>query len=161
MKLTHSLAALITLPAAISVQFVVNAQSATVTYEYDAHGRLILETNPEAGNLSFEYDDAHNRVSVDTPSGMVPNQAPVASDQSIFLSPGQCTNFTATYLAYDPDGDPITFTNVTTGSIYNNNTQWYFCVPNSPGSYGWTYTVSDDQGATDTGELVVWALESF
>ena len=143
----------------------------TITYTYDALGRLTASVSSGAVNNglsnSIIYDPAGNRTSygVSGASGGVPppppppppNNPPVANPDS--LTAAKCVYRTINVVANDTDADghyPLSLTAVNqpwawveSGSNVGMNT------PDANGTYVITYTVADSLGATANGSLTV------
>ena len=153
-----------------------NAQSVTITYEYDPIGRLTEVDNSANGVRTYAYDDAHNRTSL-TVSGAGPssamaprrsklsgggegNRAPIAEEVTISAVPSSTILRHVTSLAIDPNGDPLVFEIVSDGTLENAGATWRFRAPESAGQTNrMTYTVTDGKGGTSTGTVNVIAQE--
>ena len=139
--------------------------SETISYGYDALGRLVavsISGGPNHGlGIGTAYDPAGNRSAYSASTGSPPppgNQPPVTAADS--LSVPQCASATRDVLANDSDPEsnyPLSLVSVTQGSkgaasIVNTTTIEYQAnFPTGPDSV--TYTVRDSLGATATGTL--------
>ncbi|MGZ8285352.1 MAG: Ig-like domain-containing protein [Allosphingosinicella sp.] len=142
----------------------------TVTYSYDALGRLTRSTSSGTVNegvaTGIAYDPAGNRSAYNvTGVGGAPppppsNQSPVAVSDSFQAQ--RCTAATFDALANDSDanGDPLILTSVTGAAaqigmmgIANNRLTW--SPSYSSGTFTGFYTVSDGRGAAATGSFTV------
>ena len=132
----------------------VRAQSVTIEYEYDALGRLKEVKDPTNGDRIYNYDAAGNRTNVTVVAG---NQPPVAEIGEVYITdPSESFQWHALWLAADPDGDPLIFTSVSSGTIINGGATWSFTSPpNNGNQVTYTFTVSDGNGGTSTGNITL------
>ena len=154
----------------------------TVTYSYDAQGRLVqsvISGTVNNGQISVTtFDAAGNRtnyaVSTNGTPPPVPPPPPPASNQppvtvADTLSVPKCTTRTKDVTANDSDPEGnlplvlLTVANTTptrgTPSVLNASTIQYEAGAN-PGSDSVTYTVQDSLGAASTGTLAVTVTNS-
>ncbi|HEX8526166.1 Ig-like domain-containing protein [Allosphingosinicella sp.] len=152
--------------------------SETVTYSYDALGRLVgVSTSGGPNNgltVGTGYDPAGNRSTYSVsgaagppapplppPPPPPPNQPPTTRNDSGTIE--KCAlggNFNVTGNDTDPEGHlPITLTAVTQGSIgiasVLNGSTVHYAPSGSNGSEVLTYTVQDSLGAPSTGTLTI------
>ena len=160
------------------------AQTVTITYEYDALGRLVHVEDPHAGNRSYVLDDAGNRSEMvingtgggsgggtgggsggGTGGGSGggtggTNNPPAATDIHYFSFPGECFTLAVSSAGSDVDGDPIIFTSVSTGSITNSGASWALCTPLDPpmlgNAYLYVFTIDDQNGGSDNAVLYLY-----
>ena len=146
--------------------------SETVTYTYDALGRLIAVSTSGGPNngqaVGTCYDPAGNRTTYSVATGAPPapcapppsNQPPTTVADS--LSVVSCGSGTRTVLANDSDPEghyPLSLVSVTQGTkgaavIVSSTTIEYSAGP-ATGPDTITYTVQDSLGATSNGTLNV------
>ncbi len=151
------------------------AANETVTYTYDALGRLVSASNAGTVNNglanSLCYDAAGNRTQyrssaagslADCAAAPPPppppgNQPPVANPDS--LSAPKCVERNVNVIANDTDPDghiPLTLTAVDQPWAWvASGTTVGMTTPDTNGSYVITYTVADSLGATANGSLTV------
>lgn len=148
------------------------AAGETVTYTYDALGRLVgvsTSGGPNNGQaVGTSYDPAGNRSNYSVSTGGAPpppppppsNQPPVTVADS--LSVPQCGTGTRDVLANDsdPEGNyPLVLLSVTQSpkgvATIVSNTTIQFEAGSATGAGTVTYTVRDSLGATSTGTLNV------
>lgn len=161
----------------------------TVSYSYDARGRLVKVQRSGSVNNNVTtsdcYDRANNRLnrtvslggSVCTASGSggggtgggtPTNSPPVASNDSVSL-PTSTTFHILDVIANDSDSDgdlPLTLTAISGSSPYAtvsvaNGTSVAISTGFSAGTGVFTYTVQDSKGATSTGTLTVTVIGGF
>jgi YD repeat-containing protein len=139
-----------------------SAQSVTITYDYDALGRLTDVSDTASGDTAFAYDAAGNRMSVSAgspppppPPPPPPNTPPVALNPHYFSASGQTWVFNASQVATDADGDTLTFTSVSRGALSNGNQTWQFLFLIGPSVT--TFTVSDGHGGSASGTITIEA----
>lgn len=135
---------------ALSAPLLASAQ-VTVSYTYDALGRL-KKAEPTTGNATcYSYDGAHNRATVQ--GGCTANSPPTANYDYFFDVAWDVWSYSGYLgvLANDTDpnlpADTLTVTGVS-GSAYASvaSNDVYFSGP--PGFYSLTYTIQDSAGAT-------------
>lgn len=130
-----------------------SAQAVTVTYEYDVHGRLTEVSDTVRGVSTYNFDDAGNLQSVVT-SG---NQPPVAQDKYYTADAHEKWTIHAWYVATDPNGDTLTYTYVSSGTLSNANQTLTVYSPTAHGtSLVINFTVSDGHGHTDDGTITLY-----
>ena len=88
------------------------------------------------------------------------NNPPVAGDDEINTSPGQSVTFDALANDTDIDGDVLTITNIqmpANGAVSQNQDGTLTYTPNNgfAGTDTFSYTVSDDDGNSDTASIIV------
>jgi YD repeat-containing protein len=149
------------------------AASETVTFTYDALGRLVAVATaggPNDGlNVGTCYDRAGNRSAYTVATGGAPpacppppppagNQPPVTASDS--LSVPQCASASVNVLAndFDPEGHtPLVLLSVTQGNkgvaTIVSSATIQFEAGFATGGSALTYTVRDSLGATSTGTL--------
>ncbi len=147
--------------------------SETVTYTYDALGRLVSASSAGTVNNglanSLCYDAAGNRTQYRSsaagsladctapPPPPPGNQPPVANPDS--LSAPKCVARSVNVIANDTDPDghiPLTLTAVNQPwAFVESSTTVGMTTPDTNGSYVITYTVADTLGATANGILTV------
>jgi YD repeat-containing protein len=145
----------------------------TVSYKYDALGRLVQTTvagGPVSGqSTGIAYDAAGNRCTYAVASGGGASPTPCPTPPPPSNNPPtavpdtgaqqRCT--TAIYIVTDndtdPDGDyPLTLTGVTGQNFtVHSSTTIQFTSTAQTGAKVGTYTVQDSRGATATGTLTV------
>lgn len=150
------------------------AASETVTYSYDALGRLVAVATSGGPNdgvdVGTSYDPAGNRCHhvvaagggaqpcpAPPPPPPPPNQPPVTVADS--GSQQRCSTgiYNVTANDSDPDGDlPLTVTAVSgPGYSVHSPSEVQFVSGNSTGPKTGTYTVQDTRGATADGTITV------
>ncbi len=146
--------------------------SETVTYRYDALGRLVAAQHSGTVNNgradSLCYDPAGNRTQYrSSGAGSLadcnaappppPNQPPVANPNS--LSAPKCVARSVNVIANDtdPEGNyPLVLTAVDQSwAFVENSTTVGMTTPDTNGNYVITYTVADALGATANGTLTL------
>ncbi len=123
---------------------------------------LCTYTGTTVGTYTFVYRATDNTARTDDGTvtlTVVDNQVPSTLDPDVTVAPGGSRSFTAAELAYDPDGDPLTFALVSqaakgtaactaTGCSYTANAA-------VTGQDSFSYSVSDGKGGTDTGSVLI------
>jgi hypothetical protein len=161
--------------------------SETVTYTYDALGRLVATTSSGTVNnglaTSIAYDPAGNRSSYSVsgvgggappppapPSPPPPppppppgNHAPVANDDRFRTTQCAAAVFDALENDTDADGDALIITSVggpaaQVGAMSIQNNRLVWNPTVSSGNFTGTYTISDGHGGTATGAFTVQIL---
>lgn len=157
----------------------------TVTYDYDALGRLTATTGSGSVNngvaTGIAYDPAGNRsaYTVSGATGTPPppepppppappqpsppppsNQPPVAVSDSFQVQRCTATTFDVLANDSDPNGDPLTLTSVSgqaaqVGVMGIANNRLSWSSGYSSGAFPGSYTVSDGRGGTATGGFTV------
>lgn len=143
----------------------------TVTYTYDAQGRLVQSVisgtvnNGQTSNTSFDAANNRTNYSVSLNGGTPPssNQPPVTAPDS--LSVPRCTVRTkdVTFNDSDPEGNvPLVVlsavnanSSVGTASVASASSVSYEAYGTAISSDSVTYTVRDSLGATATGTLSI------
>ena len=157
--------------AAVALAAGAAAANETVTYRYDALGRLVAVQHSGTANNgranSLCYDPAGNRsVYRSSAAGaladcaMAPapptNQPPVAAPD--FLTAPKCQQRTMNVIANDsdPEGDdPLVLVAVTADWASVQNNVVTMTTPDANGSYTIAYTVANSLGASAQGTLTV------
>lgn len=144
--------------------------SETVTYSYDALGRLVAVQHSGTVNngqaQSLCYDAAGNRRTyqssaagnlADCTPPPPPNQPPVANPNSISAPKCVARSVNVTANDTDPEGNyPLVLTGVDQSWAYvESSTTVGMTTPDTNGNYVITYTVADSLGATSNGSLTV------
>lgn len=144
----------------------------TVTYTYDARGRLVAIASSGTANngvaTAIAYDPAGNRNTYavtgaatggsTSPPPTAPNGSPVA--QTDYLQVSEWSSGVVNVVANDtdPDGDyPLTVTAISGGSgrAYLASASQIGWTGSAAGTYTVTYTLRDNRGATASGTLQV------
>lgn len=138
----------------------------SITYEYDALGRLEKVVRNDGSNtitIEYDYDAAGNRtariVNGGAPPPPPPNNPPTAvTDTVTAATPTSHTYANLTANDSDPDGDSLTITAVTqptNGIVTIHSSSTVRIVPTQAGTTRqFTYTISDGNGGTDTGNVL-------
>lgn len=141
--------------------------SETVTYSYDALGRLIVSAIANGPNnsrvMATCFDKAGNRARQVNTTGAAPscptstNQPPVANADSVAVARCGYVEQNLTVNDTDPEGNyPLT--------LVSTNRTWVAVIsassvaidgPMTAGTYPVSYVVKDSLGATSTGTLTV------
>lgn len=149
----------------------------TITYRYDALGRLIQATSTGSINdqlyRQYVYDRAGNRrqtalgtgtpPAFPPPEPLPPNQAPVTAADT--LSVPRCGSNFKNVTANDSDPEdhlPLALVSVSAGtlgaaSVFDGD-QVFYEAGSSAGTDVLTYTVEDSLGAASNGTLTVTVL---
>ncbi len=159
-------AARVLLSIALLIWFLPAKAQETTTYDYDPLGRLVEVVYEDGTTIDYDHDAAGNRVSrtVGTGGGSPPppppNSPPVAVNDVYFnLDPTNDTFVTPVLNDTDADGDPLVVSAVTqptNASVFlwfGGTIRIIPLVPDSMSSF--TYTVSDGNGGTDTGQITI------
>lgn len=171
--------AMIAIATALALTGPLSARAETVTYTYDARGRLKTAVTTGGATVTYSYDAAGNRTQVVVGTGSS-NQVPVATDDSTdanaYYGGGPTypdVTFDPRTNDSDPDSNPLTITGVTqpyNGSVTytaTSITYTYGTLVHPTGMDAelidfdtFTYTISDGQGGTATAtvnlNIVVW-----
>jgi YD repeat-containing protein len=120
----------------------------TATYTYDQLGRIITVTYAGGKQIIYSYDAAGNRTQ-HVVSATTVNRPPIAVDDTKTVTEGTPFTFDPRANDSDPDGNPITVTNVSNGeygtaSIGGGGTSITYTAPKGrvPGDVI-NYTISD------------------
>lgn len=138
--------------------------AAGVQYEYDAAGRLIKATYSNGVVIEYRYDSAGNRRSIITST--IPNQAPVAVNDSASVGASSYVDIMVRANDSDPDGDTLTVTAVGTPSgggtvaIRSSGEHVRYTAPATGGAKTFTYTISDGKGGTDSATVTVTVTQT-
>lgn len=132
----------------------------SVCYEYDSLGRLSKAIMPGGGpggvdqTIEYTYDDAGNRTQVsvanaggNSPPNAVSDFATGVAWQNTFIYP--LSNDT------DPDNDSLIISSVDVPCITQGSGSYLLCLFGTSGIWNFSYTVSDGNGGTDTGTIMV------
>lgn len=148
--------------------------SETITYTYDALGRLTAAVSSGAVNnglsTGIAYDPAGNRTSYavtgasgggSPPPPPPPNNPPVANSDSLMVAEWQPGTVNVVANDTDPDGDyPLTLLSVSEpggrATVASSTTVGWNASP--AGNYVVTYTVRDSRGATAHGVVNVQVM---
>src|SRR5438067_2590581 len=97
------------------------AMTETVTYRYDALGRLVATSSSGSVNnglaTGIAYDPAGNRSAYSVTGGPVPNRPPVAVADAVATGPCGVVGVNVLDNDSDPDGDPLTLVAVTGATL--------------------------------------------
>ncbi len=145
------------------------AASETVTYNYDALGRLLGAAHVDGPNdgagSAYAYDPAGNRTQATAGTGVTPptpppgNLAPVTVADSASVE--TCEQVLVNVVANDsdPEGGSVTLVGVTEGGKGEANdagdTSVHYWAGPDLGQDVLTYTVEDNLGAQETGTLTM------
>lgn len=168
-RLFRSAAVVLTLAGAAAYR---GQADETITYTYDARGRLIAVTSSGTANngtaTSIAYDPAGNRsnyVVTGAATGSSPpapppppNSAPVARADYLQVSEWSSGVVNVVANDTDPDGDyPLTVTAISGGNgrAYLASATQIGWTGSNAGTFYVTYTVRDSRGATASGTLQV------
>jgi YD repeat-containing protein len=139
--------------------------SETVTYRYDALGRLVATSSSGSVNnglaTGIAYDPAGNRSGYSVSGGPVPNRPPVAVADGVATGPCGVVGVNVLDNDSDPDGDALTLvavTGATLGTTYFTSTMVEYHAGTQLGTDTLTYTVRDSHGATATATLTVYIV---
>jgi outer membrane protein OmpA-like peptidoglycan-associated protein len=164
-----------TAPVAIHVN-ATDADNDPLTYSYTATGGTVDGTGPDVrwnpsglaiGNytVNAKVDDGRGgnaSCAVDVAVAKRPNQPPVIScaPERNPINAGQKVNIVST--ASDPDGDPLTFSYVTTGGQISGTgpTASFDSTGLAPGSYSITCTADDGRGGHTSAPTAVTVQEA-
>lgn len=132
----------------------------TILYGYDALGRVVAVTYGNGTVTTYTYDAAGNRTQVTTGPGGGPgdgggNADPVAVGDYFERRVGTSTALLVLANDSDPNGNPLQVTAVSavtggTATVTSGGASVTYVAPATPGTYSFSYTVSDGQGGTDS-----------
>lgn len=133
------------------------ASAQTITYTYDALGRVITATHPGGMKVFYGYDAADNRSQKLISAT---NQSPVATNDSLAVAKNVPKLFDPRGNDTDTEKGPLTITAKTNGahgsvSITTLATLTYTPASGYKGSDSFTYTVTDSLGASSTASVAV------
>ena len=155
--LRKHLALLVYVVAAFTILPSAAAQS--VTYAYDAQGRVTSRTYPNGAVTTFTYDASDNLVQIVTETP--PNQPPVAVNDTTSTGFNTPKSFDPRTNDSDPEGGALTITAVTapsSGSVVitgGGTGVIYTPAINFIGTATFSYTVRDPQNDTATASVTV------
>src|SRR5690606_553076 len=134
--------------ATISGSSVVYTPSATAVGGIDSFGYSIGDGNGGTASATITVIISN-----------LPNQPPVAVDDTVVVNPVGATIIDVLANDSDPDGDPLSIVSVTAPSsgsatIIGNMVTYTAAVP-FPGTATFDYTISDGQGGTATATVTV------
>lgn len=135
------------------------AAAESVTYTYDALGRLTSASYASGTTAAYEYDPAGNRTEMDI--GVQANQAPAAVNDTISTVQGTPHNFDPRINDSDPENGALTVTaktNGTNGTVAIGGSGTSLTYTPSGGYSGpdsFTYTITDAGNLTDTATVNV------
>ena len=172
----------ITIAAMAGVMLVgsVALASETITYTYDARGRVVNVAHSGSVNntvqTGYEYDAANNRTrlhdnlsstsssssssSTSSSSGGESNTPPTTANDSVSVAHCSVGYKNVTANDTDADGDyPLTLVSLSgSGAAFSSiisASTIEVDAPGSAGSYSLTYTIQDSRGATANGTLSI------
>lgn len=134
------------------------ARAETVTYTYDARGRLASAAYSTGATITYSYDAAGNRTQVVVTGGS--NTAPDAVNDSLAVTKNTAASFDPRSNDSDANNDTLTITSKTNGahgtvSITGGGAGLTFTPTTGyTGSDSFTYTISDGT-TTDTATVSV------
>jgi YD repeat-containing protein len=139
------------------------ASLADVTFEYDSAGRLIKVTYSNGVAISYRYDASGNREVINTTQA--PNQAPVAVADSATVAASGTVDILVLANDSDPDGHPLTITNVSSPSIgtataLTGPPRIRYVATAAAGQRTFTYTISDGHGQSHSATVTVTVTSS-
>lgn len=140
----------------------------SLVYDHDSKGR-VCRIREAAKTTDFTYDAANNLIETNTHTGTpqatstcplssaapggggAQNSPPIALSRNWTWYRNDTLDFPVTYIASDPDGDPLTIISTTEGTIIRNGTEIRVDVGRRYGRINMTFMVQDPSGATDQG----------
>ena len=133
----------------------------TVSYRYDALGRLKSVIYGNGRAIQYSYDATGNRT---TRVVSVPNMPPVAVDDTVVFDIFETAYVYPLTNDTDPDEDLLTVTDYSSNSlastvIYNEALKRFSITSTLGGSFSVSYTISDGRGGTDTAIIRVTVEE--
>lgn len=131
----------------------------TVSYGYDALGRVAWVSYGNGQTTRYDYDAAGNRLVVQTASG-AGGFPPVAEDDYAEQRINQTAQIYVRTNDVDMNGATFTVTSRTTptggtATIATGGTHITYVAPSSYGDYTFTYTITNSYGGTDTATVEV------
>jgi YD repeat-containing protein len=135
------------------------AQSQSVTYAYDALGRITQATYQNGAVATYTYDAAGSMVAVQVTAAS--NAPPVAVNDTTSTSINTPKTFDPRANDTDPEGGALTIVSVTTPSsgsavVMGGGTGLIYTPANNfTGTATFSYTVRDPQNATATATVTV------
>jgi len=145
---------------AIAVLNNATAQAQSVTYSYDALGRIADATYSNGAVIAYSYDAAGNRTQVVATSG-APNTPPVAINDVVSTAFGTPATFDPRTNDSDPQGGALTITATGTPSsgvaaiVSGGTAIQYVPAAGFSGAATFTYTISDPGSLTATATVTV------
>ncbi len=115
------------------------------------------------GTETFTYTiaDESGKTAIATVTIIVENLPPVATDDMVSMQTGVATGLNVLNNDYDPDGDVLTVISVSSNhsdiEVVNNNdgTVTITALNDFTGETSISYTIADEDGATDTANILV------
>lgn len=135
------------------------AAQETVTYGYDALGRVAWVTYGNGQTIRYDYDPAGNRLAVVTATNSS-GFPPIAMDDFEGARVSQTKQLYVMTNDLSPEGQAMTVTARTTptggsATIASGGTHITYVAPGTPGDYTFSYTVTDASSRTDTASVQV------
>ena len=162
MRLGVALAALL-MGLLLAVSATPAAAQETVTYGYDALGRVAWVSYGSGQTTRYDYDAAGNRLVVQTAtsSGGFP---PMAENDYAETRRGQTVQIYVRTNDFDANGATFTVTARTTptggtATIAAGGTHITYVAPNTFGDFTFDYTITNSYGGTDTASVLVHVMQ--
>ncbi|MFN4092225.1 MAG: Ig-like domain-containing protein [Brevundimonas sp.] len=162
MRLGVALAALL-MGLLLAVSATPAAAQETVTYGYDALGRVAWVSYGNGQTTRYDYDAAGNRLVVQTAtsSGGFP---PMAENDYAETRRGQTVQIYVRTNDFDANGATFTVTARTTptsgtATIAAGGTHITYVAPNTFGDFTFDYTITNSFGGTDTASVLVHVMQ--
>lgn len=116
MRMSVSKAFSLPVALCLGLAFVGAAYSQAVNYTYDQLGRIIAVTYSDGKQIVYAYDAAGNRTQHVVSASTV-NRPPLAANDAKTVTEGAPLTFDPRTNDSDPDGNPLTITNVANGEL--------------------------------------------
>lgn len=131
----------------------------SVRYGYDALGRVVWAEYGNGQTTRYDYDPAGNWLVTQTATGSG-GYAPIAEPDDAETPRNLAVNIYVRSNDFEATGQPFTVTSVTTPSagsvsIAPGGTHVIYAPPGSVGYQGFTYTITNSDGLTDTTSVSV------